>query len=105
MSSRRSRSPSLAANATTVAVDLPYGEQRKLEIEIHDGKAHGHSRGWYDNGQMEVDETFVHGGGHGVPGDAVLRLLVEQRPGGGVESGVCGQGAIVEVDGAVARQG
>jgi antitoxin component YwqK of YwqJK toxin-antitoxin module len=40
-------------------------EQRKMEIEIHDGKAHGHSRGWYDNGQLEVDESFVHGVSNG----------------------------------------
>lgn len=38
---------------------------RKMEIEIHDGKAHGHSRGWFENGQMEVDETFVEGVSNG----------------------------------------
>lgn len=34
-------------------------EARKLEIEIHDGKAHRSSGGWFENGQIEVEETFV----------------------------------------------
>jgi antitoxin component YwqK of YwqJK toxin-antitoxin module len=38
---------------------------RKVVIEIANGKAHGLSRGWYDNGQIEVEETFVEGVSHG----------------------------------------
>lgn len=40
-------------------------EQRKLEIEINDGHAHGLSRGWFDNGQFEVEETFLNGVSNG----------------------------------------
>jgi antitoxin component YwqK of YwqJK toxin-antitoxin module len=39
---------------------------RKLEIAIVDGRAHGVSQGWFDNGQMEVEEFFVNGISHGV---------------------------------------
>lgn len=39
---------------------------RKLEIEIHEGKAHGRSRGWHENGKLAVDETFVRGVSHGM---------------------------------------
>jgi antitoxin component YwqK of YwqJK toxin-antitoxin module len=37
----------------------------KIEIEIADGKAHGRSRGWYESGQLEVEEQFLHGTSHG----------------------------------------
>ena len=46
-------------------VEIYTAERRKLEIEIHDGQAHGLSRGWYDDGQIEVEETFVAGISHG----------------------------------------
>ena len=36
-------------------------QRRKLEIEINGGEANGRSRGWYENGQLEVEETFVKG--------------------------------------------
>jgi antitoxin component YwqK of YwqJK toxin-antitoxin module len=39
--------------------------RRKLEIDISGGKANGLSRGWYDNRQMEVEETFRDGISHG----------------------------------------
>ncbi len=39
--------------------------RRKLEIEINDGGAHGLSRGWFDNGNLEVEETFLNGVSHG----------------------------------------
>lgn len=39
--------------------------RRKLEIDISEGKANGLSRGWYDNRQMEVEETFRNGISHG----------------------------------------
>ena len=35
--------------------------QRKLAIDVRYGKVNGISRGWYDNGQREVEETFVAG--------------------------------------------
>lgn len=38
---------------------------RKLEIEIRGGKAHGRSLGFYENHQLEVEETFVEGVSHG----------------------------------------
>lgn len=39
--------------------------QRRVEVTIVDGRAHGRSRGWYENGQIEVEEHFVHGVSHG----------------------------------------
>ena len=33
-----------------------------------------------------------------MPGDAVLRFAIEDRPGGGIDAGVAGQGTIVIVD-------
>jgi antitoxin component YwqK of YwqJK toxin-antitoxin module len=38
---------------------------RKLEIDIRDGKPNGLSRGWYENRQLEVEETFRDGTSHG----------------------------------------
>ena len=38
---------------------------RKATVEVHNGKVHGVSCGWYDNGQIEVEETFVEGVSHG----------------------------------------
>lgn len=44
-----------------------YGpEFRKLEIAIVDGRADGISRGWYENGQIEVEEFFVNGVSNGL---------------------------------------
>ncbi len=37
----------------------------KLRIDIRRGKVDGLSRGWYENGQLEVQETFVAGTSHG----------------------------------------
>ena len=34
---------------------------RKLAIEIRHGKPDGLSRGWFENGQLEVEEHFVEG--------------------------------------------
>jgi antitoxin component YwqK of YwqJK toxin-antitoxin module len=39
--------------------------KRKAAIPIAAGKADGISRGWFDNGQIEVEETFVHGTSEG----------------------------------------
>ena len=39
--------------------------RRKLEIDISGGRANGLSRGWYDNRQLEVEETFRDGISHG----------------------------------------
>lgn len=39
--------------------------QRRVEVTIGGGRAHGLSRGWYENGQIEVEEHFVHGVSHG----------------------------------------
>lgn len=39
---------------------------RKLEIEIRDGKAHGRSYGYRENGGLEVEEFFTEGVSHGV---------------------------------------
>jgi len=35
--------------------------RRKLEIEVRDGRVHGRTQGWYENGQLEVGEYFAHG--------------------------------------------
>ena len=39
--------------------------QRRVEVTIVEGRAHGRSRGWYENGQIEVEEHFVRGVSHG----------------------------------------
>ncbi len=40
-------------------------QTRKLALEVRDGRLNGHSLGWHQNGQMEVDEEFVQGISHG----------------------------------------
>lgn len=40
-------------------------DQLQTAMEIRKGKLHGPSRGYYENGQQEVDETFVKGVSHG----------------------------------------
>lgn len=42
------------------------GSKRKLEIEIHDGRAHGRSVGYFENGKLEVEEYFTAGVSHGL---------------------------------------
>ena len=39
---------------------------RKLAIAIHQGRPDGLSRGWFDTGQIEVEETLVKGVSHGL---------------------------------------
>ena len=39
---------------------------RKVAIEVRRGRVNGYSRGWYDNGQREVEETFVAGVSEGL---------------------------------------
>lgn len=43
---------------------FPDGAKR-IAIEISGGKPHGVSRGWYENGQLEVEEHFERGVSHG----------------------------------------
>ena len=40
-------------------------DQKRVAIAIRDGKPHGVSRGWYENGEQEVEEHFVAGVSHG----------------------------------------
>jgi antitoxin component YwqK of YwqJK toxin-antitoxin module len=47
-------------------VEFYPGKKRKVAIEVHNGKPHGLSRGWHDNGQLEVEEHFVNGTAHGL---------------------------------------
>lgn len=54
-----------AAFAGVLVEDYSPG-QRKLEIELRRGKADGLSRGWFENGQLECQETFAGGVSHGV---------------------------------------
>lgn len=58
---------------------------RRTEVAIADGRAHGLSRGWYENGHLEVEETFVHGVSHGTRtrwyDDGVKKSQVEIREG------------------------
>ncbi len=44
--------------------NYPGGEQKVL-IAIKEGRAHGLSLGWYEDGQKEVEEHFVKGISHG----------------------------------------
>jgi antitoxin component YwqK of YwqJK toxin-antitoxin module len=39
--------------------------QRRAEVSIRDGLAHGVTRGWFENGRREVEEHFVRGVSHG----------------------------------------
>ena len=39
---------------------------RLSEISLQDGIVHGLARGWYDAGQLEVEETFVNGKSNGI---------------------------------------
>jgi antitoxin component YwqK of YwqJK toxin-antitoxin module len=48
-----------------VMVERYSADQQKLTIEIANGKAHGLSRGWFENGQLEVEERFANGISHG----------------------------------------
>jgi len=42
------------------------GQTMKASIEIKDGNAHGVTRGWYESGQVEVEEHFTEGVSHGL---------------------------------------
>ena len=42
------------------------GSKRKLEIEIHGGRADGRSVGFFENGKLEVEEFFTAGVSHGL---------------------------------------
>jgi hypothetical protein len=39
---------------------------RRTEVTLRDGRADGRSRGWHENGRLEVEETFVRGVSHGI---------------------------------------
>lgn len=41
------------------------GKIMRISIEIHEGQPHGVSRGWHENGQLEVEEHFVRSVSHG----------------------------------------
>lgn len=40
--------------------------RRRTEVAIRGGRPHGAARGWFENGQLEVEERFVRGVSHGV---------------------------------------
>ncbi len=42
------------------------GKVKKAAIEIRGGRAHGVTRGWFENGQQEVEEHFRNGVSHGL---------------------------------------
>lgn len=50
---------------TGILTEYFSGTNKRSSIEILDGKAHGLSRGWHENGQLEVEETFEQGVAHG----------------------------------------
>jgi antitoxin component YwqK of YwqJK toxin-antitoxin module len=47
-------------------VEKTTGDKLLSEIPVWRGKAHGTSRGWHLNGQLEVEEHFVHGVSEGI---------------------------------------
>lgn len=51
---------------TGVMFNQASGGQRLSEIPVKGGIINGLARGWHDNGQLEVEETFVAGQSHGV---------------------------------------
>lgn len=53
--------PGAAAPFRGLLIDSYPGGLRKIRIEIAGGKPNGLSRGWYANGQLEVEEHFVAG--------------------------------------------
>ena len=57
------------------------GSKRKLEIEIRDGRADGRSLGYFENGNLEVEEFFTAGVSHGLRTrwDAEGRKRSEER--------------------------
>ncbi len=40
--------------------------RRRAELPIVAGRAHGRSRGWYEDGRLEIEEHFVQGVSHGL---------------------------------------
>ncbi len=51
---------------TGVMFNQAQGGQRLSEIPVQAGIINGLARGWHDNGQLEVEETFVDGKSDGV---------------------------------------
>jgi antitoxin component YwqK of YwqJK toxin-antitoxin module len=58
---------------------------RRAEVAVREGRAHGLSQGWYENGQREVEEFFVRGVSHGTRtrwyADGVEKSQVKIRDG------------------------
>jgi antitoxin component YwqK of YwqJK toxin-antitoxin module len=48
-----------------ILVEYYPGMKKRIAIEISAGRAHGVSRGWYENGQQEVEERFIEGVSNG----------------------------------------
>ena len=57
--------PTVALPFAGLLVERWTADRRRVEVTIVDGRAHGLSRGWYENGQIEVEERFVRGVSHG----------------------------------------
>ena len=57
--------PEASEPFTGMLVEYYPEKKPKIAIEIQDGRPHGLSCGWYENGQMEVEERFVSGVSHG----------------------------------------
>ena len=53
--------PSASRPFSGVLVENWRPAQRRVEVTIAAGRAPGRSRGWYENGQVEVEENFVRG--------------------------------------------
>lgn len=57
--------PKATVPFTGLLVENWSSTQRRVEVTIVAGRAHGLSRGWHENGQREVEEHFDHGVSHG----------------------------------------
>ena len=53
--------PTVTVPFAGLLVERWAAEQRRVEVTIIEGRAHGLSRGWYENGQIEVEEHLCAG--------------------------------------------
>ena len=57
--------PAVTVPFAGLLVERWTADRLRVEVTIVDGRAHGRSRGWYENGQIEVEEHFERGVSHG----------------------------------------
>ncbi|MCX6942445.1 MAG: hypothetical protein NTX09_17225 [Verrucomicrobia bacterium] len=53
--------PTVTVPFAGLLVERWTADRRRVEVTIIEGRAHGLSRGWYENGQIEVEEHSCAG--------------------------------------------